>query len=178
MATPPYYRAGSAIPVLSLGFVVLATSYLLNTGILITKKTTYRAASLITAAVCNLGLDYYLIPRFGMMGAAWATTISFIILAIATWVGSQLVYPIHYDLKRVFSLALVAIGIFWVAQLLPDNPLWLNMLLRLGLVCSFPLVLFGLRFFSKREIDALRQSLNRLKERGNSIRVPWPSVGR
>jgi O-antigen/teichoic acid export membrane protein len=67
------------------------------------------------AASVNIGLNVLFIPRFGMMGAAYATLISMAVYACAVLIVSQNVYRIDYERGKLVSIAaafaiLLAIG--------------------------------------------------------------------
>ena len=46
------------------------------------------------AAAVNLVANYFLILRFGMIGAAWATVLGFLVIAVGSYIGSQRVCPL------------------------------------------------------------------------------------
>ncbi len=69
--------------VLLLGFVARALYTLDNTYLDALGRTDLTFASGLFAAVTTIGLNLWLIPRWGLMGAAWATTLAmFISLAL------------------------------------------------------------------------------------------------
>ena len=53
-------------------------------GLLLRKRSMLVLGLTFGAAVLNIGVNFVLIPRYGYMGAAWATVISYTALAIAT----------------------------------------------------------------------------------------------
>ena len=47
----------------------------------------------IIAMLTNVGLNLVFIPTFGLIGAAWATLISYFVLPVGVWViGNKLKY--------------------------------------------------------------------------------------
>ena len=67
----------------------------------------------------NTALNFALIPRWGMYGAAYATIIAYVIEAFVMYFVAQRLYPISYDFRRIFAsasvflIALVATQVNW-----------------------------------------------------------------
>ncbi len=94
---PPTYQAGLAvIPILLLAYFLYGLSYPLNVGIMLKDQThLLPLISWITAGVC-VGLNLLWVPRFGMVGAAWATVVAYALQTSGlTWFSLR-VYPIPY----------------------------------------------------------------------------------
>ncbi len=51
----------------------------------------------VGAAVLNVGLNFWAIPRFGILGAAYTTLASQALRTSAVWVASQAVFPLPLD---------------------------------------------------------------------------------
>ena len=67
------------------------------------KKTMILACLSVLNVILNLGLNYFLIIKFGVIGAAYATTISFFIIFILCAFISNKLYPMPwlYFLKKI-----------------------------------------------------------------------------
>jgi O-antigen/teichoic acid export membrane protein len=63
------------------------------------KKTGWLAVNTVLAGFINIVLNYYLIPIYGLEGAAIASTCSFFLLFIMTFAISNLVYPMPWILR-------------------------------------------------------------------------------
>lgn len=72
-----------------------------NVILLVKNKNWYKAVILFTSSIINVGLTYLFAKRFGMYGAAFATTIS---IVTSSWILMNLVY------SRVIKLDIV---LFW-----------------------------------------------------------------
>jgi O-antigen/teichoic acid export membrane protein len=81
----------TAISYLFYGFYMLAVNY-----IYFVKKTHLLTGLTIGNALLNLLLNYLLISYFGAIGAAYATTASFLIFFILAWWLSNKVYPMPW----------------------------------------------------------------------------------
>jgi O-antigen/teichoic acid export membrane protein len=115
-------------------------------GVYVKKKTKLIPVVIGSGALFNILANILIIPRFGMMGAAWVTLGSFVIMA-----GLQLLlidkhYHIPYEWSRVGKFALCWAVVMIVYYFYPGNFLW--RLLLIGLI--FP-ALFALKFFNQTE---------------------------
>jgi O-antigen/teichoic acid export membrane protein len=95
--------------------------YLLSSiGLNITKRTQYYPVATMTAAAANVGLNIVLIPRLGIVGAAWANGIAYAVQAVLGYVLSQRFYPIAYEWARVTRVCGAAAVAYVAAILLPS----------------------------------------------------------
>ncbi len=63
-------------------------------------------------AVMNVAANFLLIPLFGMLGAAYATLLAYLSMAIYQYYLSQKFYEIQYEWKKIFEIGLIMILIF------------------------------------------------------------------
>ncbi len=160
--------------------VFLQGVYLLTSiGLNITKRTQYYPVATITAAATNIVLNFLLIPRYGIVGAAWANGAAYAVQAALGYSFSQRFYPIPYEWGRI-GRACLAAGIAYVtARLLPDIGLAVdprstlaavpNFLVRgVTVVAVFAGLLGATGFFHADELKRLR-SLRR--GRGKAVAV-------
>jgi O-antigen/teichoic acid export membrane protein len=104
-------------------------------------------------ALVNVGLNFWLVPRYGMVGAAIATAAAYVVLFVGMTLYAQRVYPVAYQWRRIVTCVGVAVGLT-VAARAADLPLAASFLL----VLAYPLVLAALGFY----LPAERQRLRRL----------------
>jgi O-antigen/teichoic acid export membrane protein len=137
--------------------VFLQGVYLLTSiGLNISKRTVYYPASTIAAAIANIGLNYALIPRFGMMGAAWANAAAYALQAGLAFTFSQRVYPVRYEYGRLARAVGAAGAAFLAATALPTMPALAGMILRGTVVVVVFIGILGLsRFFRRDELQVL-----------------------
>jgi O-antigen/teichoic acid export membrane protein len=51
-------------------------------------------------ATINVALNYVLVPRFGAIGSAYATTASFFASFVLSWILSARVFPMPWSLRK------------------------------------------------------------------------------
>jgi hypothetical protein len=66
-------------------------------------------------------------------------------------------YPIPYQWGRVVRLFVAAGGLYAACFFLPPASVLLTVLFKVGLLASFPLVLWLLGFFESTELDRARE---------------------
>ncbi|MEO7272745.1 MAG: polysaccharide biosynthesis C-terminal domain-containing protein [Vicinamibacterales bacterium] len=125
------YAAGGPVIAWTAVGVLLQGVYLLTSiGLNITKHTRYYPVSTIAGAGCNVGLNLFLIPRYGIVGAAWANAAAYGVQAVVAYVFSQRFYPITYERGRITRVAVAGAVAYVIAILLPDMRPLLGVLTR------------------------------------------------
>lgn len=159
MTTPEFYSASTVIPLILLSYLFYGVRFMTNMGLVKENKLQYASMVIIGTAVINLGLNYWLIPRYGMLGAAWATFISYGILLIAHMLVNSRFWPISYEYLRIAKAALVWVVVYFASLQITTIDVIFRIGLKLLLLASYPILLLGLGFFKQEELSGLRQIL-------------------
>jgi O-antigen/teichoic acid export membrane protein len=119
-ADPRWAQVSTVVTWTAIG-VLLQGAYLLTSiGLNITKKTQYYPIATSVAAATNVGLNFVLIPRYGMVGAAWANGACYAVQAILGFVFSQRFYQISYDWSRLARVSAAGIVACLAARAVPS----------------------------------------------------------
>jgi O-antigen/teichoic acid export membrane protein len=97
------------VPPLVLCAVMASVANYFSYGIQIAEKNQYRMWLNLGALPVTVMLNLLLVPRLGVLGAAFANAVCFMLLASASLAVSQRLYPVPYSWSRV--LPAVALGI-------------------------------------------------------------------
>src|SRR6478672_6893450 len=81
-------------------------------------------------AAAKVGLCFALIPRFGIIGAAWANAAAYAVQAGIAGRMSQHFYPVRYEYGRVTRAVAAAVVAYAAGSALPAMPSWLGVPLR------------------------------------------------
>lgn len=111
LAAPKYHAAAGLVPVVVGGYFFFALYSVLSTGIFFAKKTNWVPVISALAAAFNIGLNLWLIPRYGMWAAGWNTFLAYALMAIIARIVSARVAPVGFEDGRLLKL----VGIFLVA---------------------------------------------------------------
>lgn len=150
-----YWEATIIVPQFFMAYIFYAAYLNFLIGVYLEKKTKYIAIVTIVAMVANVLANYILIPQLGIMGAAWARLISYIMMAVGMYIISVKIYPVKYEWKRILILTLVIFGIYFIGHFY----FFTSLLLKAALFLIAPVVLYLLGFFEKGELAKLKSIL-------------------
>jgi O-antigen/teichoic acid export membrane protein len=173
MTKPEYAVAARVVPWIALGVVFQGIYLLTSIGLNITRNTGYYPVSTAISAAVSVGLNLVLVPRHGIMGAAWANAIAYATLAGTAFQFSRRVYPIPYEWGRLARVATGAAAAYLAAGFVPALPPLASAAARGATVVLVYLVVLGLSgFFHPGEIDALRRVTRRVHPGGVADQPP------
>ena len=64
----------------------------------------------VAAGATNIGLNFLLIPPFGMMGAAFSTLLGYVVAVAITYAFSQHYYRIQYQARRIGKVLAILVA--------------------------------------------------------------------
>lgn len=158
-----YHIASRVVPLVVLSYVIGGVTLFTNIGMKIQNRLYLSNPVVIGAALLNLGLNYLLIPRYGMMGAAWATLISYFMQTLAYTAINHVLWSIPYEVSRLIKVTLVLGLVFWIAQETVVNNVWISILYKLLIMAAIPFLLWVMRFYHPKEISTFRGIMMKLK---------------
>jgi len=71
-----------------------------------------------TAAILNIGLNFWLVPLYGCTGAAIATSVSFLIWNILTIIISERLWKVGYDYGILLLQVTIGASACWLTLIL------------------------------------------------------------
>ena len=162
-----YWPAANIIPLLALSAVLDSAARVLNIGITLKKRTIFAPIVIAAALAVNIGLNFWLIPRYASLGATISTLISYAVFCVLRFWASNLFFKVRYEWGRVFAVgaigALLVVAFYAIdhlrGNLLDDSYndparrriIYLTAAIKVALALSFPLILLVLRFYDERE---------------------------
>ena len=166
MAAPQYRAAAPVVPWIALSGLCEGIRYVMTIGIMFQKRPIIRSMGMGVAGLVNVLLNLLLIPRYGMMGAAWATLGGFVTLIAIEMTVSHRFYPIPYQLGRFAKLAGVAATLYIASTLIPPGaPLAVAAMKAAMVVVGFPALLWLVRFFEPAELEHARRAYAGVRRR-------------
>lgn len=108
LASNKYLEASSIIPYVIVANMIYTLQIVLNSGLFIYKKTHHLLTTRVFALIINIGFNLLLIPKYGIVGAAQATLVAYVIFIICiTYLSFKLFsFPIEY--RRIVLYGIVA----------------------------------------------------------------------
>jgi len=171
VAASDFQSAYRIVPLIALAYVFQGISYHFQTGILIEKKTFYMGMMGAIAAVTNVALNLLLIPSYKGMGAAWATTLSFLVLALLAYNFSQRTYRVPYILSKFFVPLLLGTATYLISTFITVPTAALSIMVKLLLVPAFLAGVYLLGFLDKDEAVKVKSLFKMLL-----VRYRWGST--
>jgi len=152
-----YVSAADIVSWTAVGVFFYGVYLLTSIGLNITSRTAYYPVTTAVGAGLNIGLNFVLIPRFGIIGAAWANGAAYAIQAALAFRFSQRFYPVRYESGRISRVVIAALIAFLVAKKLPVMPAAVGLVVRgASVVTIMGSLLWVTGFFNADEIQALR----------------------
>jgi O-antigen/teichoic acid export membrane protein len=116
-----YWEGLKVVPVLLMANVFLGAYYNLSVWYKLTDKTALGARVSFIGAAITLILNWLWIPKFGYMGAAWATLICYFSMAAISYFLGQKHYPVPYPMRKIISYLALAMSVYLVSEMLREN---------------------------------------------------------
>ena len=152
LTAPQYQRAQDGVALLAFAGAIYAGYTVLAIGSGRARRTQLNWVVTGFGALVNVGLNFVLIPRYGMVGAAISTAAAYLTLFLGMIAYSQHVYPVPYQWRRVLTAVAAAAGLTVVAR-----ALHLSLAPSVLLVLAYPIVLALLGFYLPAERARLRR---------------------
>ncbi|MCZ2147316.1 MAG: oligosaccharide flippase family protein [Bryobacterales bacterium] len=167
LTTPAYAAATAIVPIIVAAYYVRSISDFFRCLFLVANRTSLDAlCNWAGAAVC-LAAYALLIPRYGIWGAAFATLISFLLVAVIAVVWVRRLQPFWVETIRLVKIEAVFAALLVLYYLVPVSSLAGQISWGLLILCGFPILLWMLRFLSPKEEQAVRSALARWRGKYN-----------
>ncbi|MEM7349859.1 MAG: oligosaccharide flippase family protein [Acidobacteriota bacterium] len=153
-----YAEAYRLVLPVALAYVFNGIHFCLNPGVHIAGHTRYLSLISGLAAGLNLGLNFLVVPHYGVLGAAWTTAATFLFIAVATAVLSQRVYPVPHEVGRLIKVVLAGAIIYAAAVTFEPQGLITGLLWHFAWAAvGFPALLVASGFLDQEERAALQK---------------------
>jgi O-antigen/teichoic acid export membrane protein len=149
---PEFAAAAVVVPLLAFSQALQGLAAFTEAGISLGNRPAYISGIAISCAAANIGLNLLLVPRFGLLGAGWATLTSFVLWNALHVYFSRRFYRIAFDVRRFAHAGLAGALLIVVSRAIPAdlNPL-IACPLKALLVLAYPALLLVTGFFTPDE---------------------------
>jgi O-antigen/teichoic acid export membrane protein len=162
LASEKYVEAASFSPIILLSSLLMAMSILFNAGLYLQKRSRSILMIMVVTAVINIGVNLIIIPRFGILGASWATVVSSFCSMMISVTYSIKILRIRIDPGAVFYHLVLSGVMYAVVSLIqfPNHGINLLAKILMGIAIVVPGVLLKEKslFLEVREL-ILKRSL-------------------
>ncbi len=109
VVAPSYHLAYKAVGLILIGICSYGLCSVLGAGMSLTRKTYWNMAFSAVGAAVNIGLNVFLIPVYGMVGAAFATAVGYGVITLLYYLNGQRIYHTPYEGKKVLGTMALAV---------------------------------------------------------------------
>ena len=157
---PEYSIGSNALIILTIGFFL---AHLMMAGtllFLVFKKTKIHSLNLFMAAILNIILNYFLIPRLGISGAAIATSVSFSFLGLIVLIENYLLFKLQpFNWKHpkiIFSSLIASFIIYFLNRNIQTLTILEIIILSFTYLAVYGILLLVTRTFEEHDIMILK----------------------
>lgn len=157
-----YFAATTVVFLIAFANFFATLQYLFSAPTSITLRPEVGTLLRFLAALINTGLNILLIATFGMLGAAWATVLTFFISALVTEAVGRRLWRIGYEYRKLALIVggglLTQAGIQLVEQVRVAIPLGVEPVLA---AVAFAAWLVLTRVVSRADLSLIRRTMSR-----------------
>lgn len=149
-----YWDAYQVIPLILVAYLFWAAASFFDSGFYITKKTLYKPFIMGAAMAFTLVMYSAFIPFNGLLGGALATAIGFLFFSALTYLISNRIYPVQYQLKHFAFVLGLGAAIYLSSSMLPNMNLPLLLAVKVVMVITYPVIILLTGIVDKRDIHS------------------------
>ena len=154
-----YLEGQAVVPIVTLGFVFYGIYVILTGAVFVESRTRMLPIIVGAGAATNVVLNVLLIPRIGLVGAAWGTLAANVTMAVALHLGTRRFYRVAYERERLLKICAVGLVLYLVISAFVQESTATGIVARGLLLLSYPFILWGWSFFEPHEWERLRSVL-------------------
>lgn len=159
---PDYWGGVSIVPWILFAYIFTGAYVNFVVGIYLEKKSSYLPYVSGAGALVNVGANLLLIPSYGMLGAAYATVLSYVVMAVGIYFASQRFYYVRYEWGKIFRISASTVGLLALYVLLDLEPVTVHGIIAKSALCvSFLILLITLKVFDRKELSATKEAFVR-----------------
>ena len=151
-----YHGAFVFVPIVALAYLFQSWYRPFNEILNFYKKTVLVAVSSIIQGAANLLLNILLVPKFGAMGASWATLVSLFLLGAFVFVWSQKIHHINICYWRFLAITILAVFCWMILSYFGNTIFSLgivwSILIKVIIVCVFAALTFVFRILRLKDL--------------------------
>ena len=160
-----FWGAWVIVPIITYSYVQHGIGNFVGWGMGLMKKSFHMSGIVLIAASANIGLNFLFVPQWGMLGAAFATMLSYIVWNVLKAYYSAKFYDLRFEVGRFLHITVIGFGLYGLSLLVANNgAIATDMALKLLCCLGYPLILWGTGFFSRNEKEYLLKPVKGFKK--------------
>lgn len=139
-----YWEGLKVVPLLLLANVFLGIYFNQSIWYKLSGQTKFGAFIAVGGAFLTIGLNVFLIPKYGYMASAWATLIVYGAQMVASYLLGQKYYPIKYNIRKFGLYFGFALMLFFIAKAIAIEDGILQFFVNNSLILVFVLLVYAM----------------------------------
>ena len=146
-----YLKGVQVVPLVGLAFFFYGVYIILTAGVYAKGRAGSLPFIVGTGACVNVAINVICLPAFGFVAAAYSTLIAHVLMVVLLFLTVRRFYPVPYEYARLGKICVTAIIVFVALSGHLHDTSAQGIGARFIFVLSYPLILWGWRFFNPRE---------------------------
>jgi O-antigen/teichoic acid export membrane protein len=168
MFGPEYVTGNIALLILIIGYMVFSLVHVHNAILIMMKKTRLIFYISLISAVANVILNYYLIPKFGIIGGSIATSFSLILIFTLTFISCYKltnIQPLRLNyFKSILSGVISLLLVYFLIHFIGNISFILFILLSIVFLIVYSLLVYLLKGLDKEDIEIIKSFYIKFKK--------------
>ncbi len=160
-----YWDGLKVVPILSLSFMVMGMNYFVGVGLFLKNQTKHYLIPSFTALTINILMNLWLIPIFGMVGAAFSVVVAQILYTGLLAYFSNRYMKINFEWNKILMIYCIAIMCFFSISYTGITNNFFSIIAKIIALLVFPFILYKLKFFEQIEIQRFKEGVAKLYKR-------------
>tara|TARA_B100001059_G_scaffold41029_1_gene32992 strand:- start:1432 stop:2886 length:1455 start_codon:yes stop_codon:yes gene_type:complete len=156
-----FYEASRVIPLVMLGLFFYSYQNIIDFGIYLHQKVYYYIIVSILTIVLNVILNFWLLPKFGLISAAYITIISYLFSSTLIYIISNRYYKLKLEWKKLIILILLLITIYSIINFIKFEIDFLSKVL-IYIILSFFIYKFWLNGSERNFLKTQLNNFNKI----------------
>ena len=146
-----YLKGVQVVPLIGLAFFFYGLYVILTAGVYAKGRAGALPVIVGAGACVNVAINLVCLPRFGFVAAAYSTLIAHVLMVVLLFFAVRRFYPVPYDYARLGKICVTAIIVFVALSGHLHDMSVQGIVARVIVVSSYPLILWGWRFFNPQK---------------------------
>ena len=152
-----YASAAAFSPIILLGSFCFGMNSIFSAGLFLQKKTKQISAILCAGFVVNILTNLLLIPKYGVLGSAFASLLGYVVVMILTIIFSNRHIAITVSFTHILYYLGLSGGMFFILSQIEMESHWFNLIVKV--VCGAAIITLGALYKEKEVLERLKEKM-------------------
>lgn len=156
LINPNYWSACDIVSLIMLGYVFSGFYICFTASTIITKKTVYSMKANIISAAVSVLLNFILIPRYGIYGAAFSFLIANMVLAFYMYFTAEKIFKIGYSIVKPLVLIVLSASVYYILENYLSSCSCKIFQIKVFICIVYPFAAGASGYFDRNDVNIIR----------------------